>query len=216
MLCIRQWLLSAIVLLVYLGCQTEPAHTEPKENKPAESPEDKGESQVSDKGIPPGWDGIEMVELRQEPWRFYRIELEDEYGSVLEDNLAVKGNQPKAGLEGMAEFIEEEVFGATQKELQPSIISAQLALFMVHGDSRQSCLFQVVVNPTKNLPGFEAVFDKLHEPVYTLTGDLFELSAWVKRDGYLQHLVVSAKKGESPKVEFTEKLSKEGPIGKKY
>ncbi len=158
-------------------------------------------------GIPKGFEADEKTSLRTGSWRFYYIVESEDVPGPQERNLAVREGVPMEGIAGLGAFLDES--GRSPELLSdPAGLAERAAFFVIQGDSRQSCLFQVVSDPSDYLDRFPAGADKLSPPKAAIQGDLLRISAWLYRDGYLQHLQVEARPHQLPTVDTSELLTR--------
>jgi hypothetical protein len=167
-----------------------------------------GGSNVSAQGIPEGYDAFEKQELRIGEWRFYLITEQRDAPSIHEANWPVRAGQPRPGPEGLATFFSDARVAGELESMDPSLLATRVAMFLVEGDGRQSCLFQVVSNPAHDVPAFVAHFDKLHPPQVVREDGKLTIRAWLRRDGYLQQMVVAHEEDGPPVFQFGTPLSR--------
>lgn len=163
---------------------------------------------VSAAGIPEGYDALERQELRIGAWRFYLITEQADAPSIHEANWPVRGDQARPGPEGLAAFLTDPQVAGELESMDAALLAARVAMFLVEGDGRQSCLFEVVRNPEQDVPAFAAHFDKLHPPRVEREGGTLTIRAWLRRDGYLQQMVVAHEAGKPPAIHFGRPLTR--------
>lgn len=96
------------------------------------------------KGIPSGWKGIEETSLRFKSWRFYYLNTADKELSVREKNWVTCGHKPRNGTKGLVTFLNEVINDNTV--LVTTKLAQQVGYFLLKGNSRQGCRFQVIEN----------------------------------------------------------------------
>ena len=163
---------------------------------------------MSAQGIPEGYDAFEKQELRIGEWRFYLIAEHEDAPSIHEANWPVRAGEAKPGPEGLAAFLSDPQVAGELEPMDPALLAARVAMFLVEGDGRQSCLFKVVSNPQQDVPAFAEHFDDLHSPQVEREGGKLTIRAWLRRDGYLQHMVVTHEAGKPPEIHFGKPLTR--------
>jgi hypothetical protein len=153
------------------------------------------------KGIPEGWEAYEKPELAIGEWRFYYIYDAEERSSVLEDNLVLRGDVRMEGQDGLRTFVLEQGLLNDPQAILPSTLAAQAAMFLVHGDSRQSCAFDVVTDPAAVEDRYPQQRERLHPPETVREDGRVVHRAWIDRHGYLVYLVITVGPGDDVQIE---------------
>jgi hypothetical protein len=138
----------------------------------------------------PGWEADEKVALRFAAWHFYFVSERDHRSSVSEDNLVVRGKEEMKGEVAITQLLTEEGLAAKPDAVKPEVVAGQLAMFLVHGTSRSSCLFRVVTDVGKYASMDKRFPGKLHAPQTVVGNGQLVHRSWLDVDRGLVHLVV--------------------------
>ncbi len=162
-------------------------------------------SEIYARGIPEGYDASENTDLRFDAWRFYLITERADSPSIHETNVVLRGDRRLEGLEGLTSFLD----GVRQSDAPPdaATLAAQVSMFVVQGNSRESCLFKVITGPD-DVPNALAQYrESIILPHVEITASGVTLEASLRRDGYIQALHVSAPVGAPLEVNWGPRLS---------